>query len=794
MAGLLASDERVRSDFHEPAEAATQCSSRNIHLALTLLAVVLIWAAAWLQWAARDLVVPWDSKNQFYAFYRFMASAIQTGSSPFWNPFHYAGHPSVADPQSLVFSLPFVAWAFLAPTPSLAAFDTFVFAHLLVGGLALVIYGRRQGWGASACVLSACVFMLGGVVSGRMNHVGIIVVYALFPLALLLMEVALTRRSLWAAAGFAVVASQIALGRSQVALLLCFALVVCLVAHISSQQRLPRYLARRTPTLALMGLGTALLCVLPMLLTLQFAVYSNRPASEIGDALRSSLDPVNLANFFVPNIFGSLEPGQDGWGPSFSTRPDSDSTDRTFNYLFAGSLTALLIVWHGLAGGRSLAAGRRAMAFLAAFALIYAIGRHTPAFAWLFAHAPGVSLFRRPVDGAFLLMIALAFLSGHLVNDFIRHGAPRVPRGVALAAAGLVAGLGGWALAFSAGEAKASAAALELAKSLPIYLCLLLPLILVKTPRARAVAMALAVTLTAGELVWRNAGSVLNAEPHANYALLEDPDGEDARIIAIIKTDMLRRADVAQRPRIEFLGLGGAWQNVAMVLGLEATNGYNPLRIGDYDRFVAPGESPYTIAHRIFPSSFPSYNCALSHRLGLQYLVLGRPIGAIPLLSDRKVTETLLSGPKAWIYRLADTAPRVMLTSRIRFAAASDNPDVARALANAAEVSVDSDEELTQSYRATAAARPGKARIAKWSFDRVEIDVETDAPAIVTLRAPWYPGWQVEVDGVKKPLLLTDILFRGVEVPARSRKVVFAYRPFSLENLSEAAEIIWSRE
>ena len=50
-----------------------------------------------------------------------------------------------------------------------------------------------------------------------------------------------------------------------------------------------------------------------------------------------------------------------------------------------------------------------------------------------------------------------------------------------------------------------------------------------------------------------------------------------------------------ERPRIEVIGMGGAWQNLAVVRGLEATNGYNPLRIGLYDRLISPGESNWRV-------------------------------------------------------------------------------------------------------------------------------------------------------------------------------------------------------
>jgi hypothetical protein len=67
------------------------------------------------------------------------------------------------------------------------------------------------------------------------------------------------------------------------------------------------------------------------------------------------------------------------------------------------------------------------------------------------------------------------------------------------------------------------------------------------------------------------------------------------------------------------------------------------------------------------------------------------------------------------------------------------------------------------------------------------LDIETSAPAIVKLNDPNYPGWEVEVDGLRKPVISVDLIFRGVEVPAGARKVVFTFRPFSWGNLASAA-------
>src|SRR5262249_29433521 len=92
-------------------ERAAGDEPRVLHLLAAWASVATLWLVAASRWIVTDTVVPWDSKNQFYAFFRFLASALHSGATPFWNPYHYGGHPGVADPQSLIFAPLFVAWA-----------------------------------------------------------------------------------------------------------------------------------------------------------------------------------------------------------------------------------------------------------------------------------------------------------------------------------------------------------------------------------------------------------------------------------------------------------------------------------------------------------------------------------------------------------------------------------------------------------------------------------------------------------------------------------------------------------
>ena len=190
----------TRSRAPDPPSAWT---GRDLTVAVARRARVLGAAAA--LWPLTGSVVPWDSKNHFYPMLRYLGAALEHGELPLWNPYHFSGHPTVADPQSLLFTPTMLLFGWLVPSPSMQLFDAVVFAHLLPGALAILFLFRRRGWHAAGAVIAAMIFMLGGSASARLQHTGIIFSYGFFPLALLLLEEALDRRSYPFGALFAVV-------------------------------------------------------------------------------------------------------------------------------------------------------------------------------------------------------------------------------------------------------------------------------------------------------------------------------------------------------------------------------------------------------------------------------------------------------------------------------------------------------------------------------------------------------------------------------------------------------------
>ena len=138
----------VRSYRHRATSAWTAREAR-----IASLAVMAFWLAAALVWPLTDRVVPWDSKNHFYPMFRYLSASLASGEWPLWNPYHFSGHPTVADPQSLLFTPTMLLFAWLVPEPSMAVFDLVIFAHLLPGGLALL---HTAGSHPLHCVEGGC--------------------------------------------------------------------------------------------------------------------------------------------------------------------------------------------------------------------------------------------------------------------------------------------------------------------------------------------------------------------------------------------------------------------------------------------------------------------------------------------------------------------------------------------------------------------------------------------------------------------------------------------------------------
>ncbi|MGO4523606.1 hypothetical protein AB4097_01945 [Microvirga sp. 2MCAF35] len=797
------------SGLDSPASLPTWSQRRT----LTAFALILAaWALAMSIWPLTGTVVPWDSKNQFYPTLRYLGSALAHGELPLWNPYHFGGHPSAADPQSLLFTPTMLLFGWLVPEPSMQLFDVVVFAHFLPGALAFVPLFRRRGWHPAGAVVAALVFMLGGSATARLQHTGIIFSYGFFPLAFWLLEEALDRRSYRYGLLFALSAAMMVIGRDQVAFLCGLTLIALAAQRIWAAPRSLAYLQSRLGLLLFMGLIGGTLLAVPIVLTMQFLATSTRPSFGFGVAAMGSLPPESLATIVFGNVFGSLRWTYDYWGPDWHSLSEGTWTDRATNYLFIGTIPALFLLWHGVAGGRLFGREFRFFLVMGIAATLYALGRYTPGFVVIFDHLPGVDLYRRPADATFLINIALAFAAGYLVHRYATEGVPQWKRAtlgrlwaaLPLLAMGLVVAAAASAMAFAIKGGFVSPALTEIGVSLAVATLAIVAITRMSGASRWREAIALVlVTLTGAELIGRHAASALNAEPAERYTIFTKLPPEQLQGLQILKRELADRHARGEYPRVEILGLQGAWQNASMVLGIEDTIGYNPLRLADYERAIGPGENAEDPNLRSFPTSFRGYNCELASLLGLDYVVLDRPVEKLPRHFPRLTDAEIVYGTgRMWIYRLNTSVPRAYVAHHATpvdseaVLGEDELPEFNRE--TEALIDTDSMPRLKASYQAagTAPDEPkGEARIISYMRNSVALDVESSDNGILVLHDINYPGWEAWVDGERRPILRANLLFRGVEVGPGRHRVEFHFRPMSLENLVAAAsDLVKSEE
>ena len=88
-----------------------------------LLALIAGWVLMVWPWLSGGVTIPWDAKAQFLPQIQFLAQSIARGESPFWAPYVFSGQNQIADPQSMIFSPPFLLLALFDGNPSAWAVD-----------------------------------------------------------------------------------------------------------------------------------------------------------------------------------------------------------------------------------------------------------------------------------------------------------------------------------------------------------------------------------------------------------------------------------------------------------------------------------------------------------------------------------------------------------------------------------------------------------------------------------------------------------------------------------------------
>ena len=352
------------------------------------------------------LIIGGDSLGSFYHFLGFAARELEAGRMPWWCPHIHCGVPFVASLMAPIFH---PVMALFMAFPIQVAYHLAIVLGSWVGGTFMMLYLRTMGlprfpafFGSLALIFSGWVVTDAPLYERELTFLHL-------PMVLFCLEKAIrTRRLTWYALVGAAVALQVHMTNVQLALY-CDMYVACYWAARSGLMR-KGALARQTlggVLAVIVAAGLAAPLVLP---TAAFLPETTRTDRTYEFAVRGSVPPEELAEFFMRNPFGSWRntkhfvhlPGKRApyyWG--------REGMGGHVKYL--GALTCLLV-----AIGVGLSSRRRLRWFCVAVvvaAVGLALGRYAPFFRVVWSIVPGASMFRGPAKWSLIAVFPLSVLA-----------------------------------------------------------------------------------------------------------------------------------------------------------------------------------------------------------------------------------------------------------------------------------------------------------------------------------------------------------------------------------------------
>ncbi|RFB79506.1 hypothetical protein DYH55_12245 [Methylovirgula sp. 4M-Z18] len=743
---------------------------------------VLVWP-----WASGAVTIPWDAKAQFEPQLVFLARALHTGQSPFWTPNVFAGHPQIADPQSGIFSPPFFLLAFFDAAPSFRAIDLTTFGMLALGGVALILFFRDRQWHPAGALVAAFSFAFGASAAWRIQHVGEVVSLSWFPITLWLLARALERRSFVYGLLAGITAGFMVLGRDQIALLCVYLLTGYAVWFLVAAQGFWRHFLLSLRPLVAGLIGGVGVITLPLLWTLSLAQDSNRPIIDLASAEKGSLHPASLLTGLIANLYGTDGPLKYFWGPPSPIWQKDLYLARNMSDVYIGALPAVLLFCVGLFGGALAWRGIRFFTVGFVLILLYALGRYTPVFAFMY-HLPGVDLYRRTADATFPLGALAAILAGFCLHRILtaeRSG---------LHWFGIVPGLVVIALLFWKAEhfvdvhllhgSSQSADAMRMALNaqwsmmqalICVFIaCIVLVLLLQLGLEHSWLALALIGVLMTFDLRINNGPNESTALPSVQYDVLRPDSRNDT--IAWLKQHLTENAGPDRRDRMELAAVDFHWPNASLVHDLDEDLGYNPVRLKLFTDVTNAGDHIALPDQRQFSPLWPSYRGTLSDLLGLRYIVTGVPIEQIDKTLQPGEWAPVARTRDAYIYENPSALPRVLFANQVEPANFDEMlhsgkwPDVDYRHT----VLLEKSGNPPPGDKPTA---PGTVTLASYANTDIVVNVTSPEGGWVVLNDIWHPWWQADVDGTAAEILRANVMFRAVHVPGGSHQVHFTFHP-----------------
>lgn len=214
--------------------------------------------------------------------------------------------------------------------------------------------------------------------------------------------------------------------------------------------------------------------------------------------------------------------------------------------------------------------------------------------------------------------------------------------------------------------------------------------------------------------------------------------------------------------------------NVSAVYGIESIDGYDPLYLANWNKFVSvwqsqnPDASLSPFNRIVTPQKIDS---KLVDLLNIKYVLTFDEI-------ENSNFEKVFTEGQTKIYQNKNVLPRAYFASEV-VGAKSDQEEFTKLL--------DPDFDLKKMATSQEFKFPKQELTAKVSFESYQdqnltLSAQTDRQAPLILTNVYYPGWKAYIDGQPVPVNKADFMFQSIIIPGGSHKIEFKYQPDSFYN------------
>jgi hypothetical protein len=666
--------------------------------------------------------------------------SLKQGEIPFWTPYTFAGMPHLADPQTAILYPPnwilFASQALLSPSTVIHAW--FILGHILLLGFGIYKICLNMGMKRLSAVYASTAMMFSGFISLHVHHLNALYIICWFPLSFLYFKKYQEGRCLkhLGIASFLFGISVLA-GYPQYT---AFGILILLLytLHMAWVRRHSGFRAMAATCLAfglflILSLGLALVQLLP---TAELAFQSFRSSMSWIESVHGSLSVNQLITLLAPTFFGQVT-GLGGSTYWFAPAP----------YLFWESTLFIGVIPLILLSLRLPYRDRRSAFFffltVGIFGLIMAMGKALPFYSLLY-HLPGFNTFRIPGRFSFLFTFGIIMASAISLEDLQSrhfsgiHSLKRGFRSGIIFTAVMIVSLGLALLFIDIPESRKADSLFSVILALVFILIAWVLIARIGRSKTGSLPALYLVVLVFFELFLfghRFAPGPLSARQ------FYPPRG--------ILSNLKNRTQISPF-RLQFLrhpnplpgNPGILSDNLGNVYGLETINGYNPLRLARYDLFlngvdVEKARQLLNVRYilRIAGSGIEKSTalpCCARFGLRSHLIPVENDREALDLLNDRSFdphTQAVIESPPT-IPINRDNAPRQL----------------------------------------------GSVKIRKYRPQRIVLDIEARHNSLLFASEIWYPGWRARLNDRDVPIIRTNFLFRGVEIPAGNHRLILFYR------------------